>query len=48
MEKELQSKPGSVPITKVGHTFSGFQGSDPFAKAKGAAGVQPTEQTFGK
>lgn len=41
------TKPGSIDITPVGHTFSGRDGSTPLAKTRGGRD-QPTPITFGK
>ena len=46
MPQEIQSKTGNAPIEKVGHTYSGRNGSEPNAKVAGSE--KPTEQTFGK
>lgn len=39
-------KTGNAPIVKVGQTFTGVNGSEPMAVAKGAQANKPTEQTF--
>lgn len=46
MPKPTITHGGKIPITKVGHTFSGQHGSNPNAKVKGRSG-EPTPQTFG-
>lgn len=47
MYDSIKSKTGNAPIEKVGHTYSGMFGSEPYAKKKGSS-TKPTEQTFGK
>lgn len=47
MKQTIESKTGSAPVEKVGHTFSGQFGSEPMAKTKGRSD-KPTPQTFGK
>lgn len=47
MENSIKSKTGNAPIEKVGHTFSGMFGSEPYAKKKGSP-AKPTDQAFGK
>ena len=39
-------KTGNAPIVKVGHSTSGYLGSEPMAQPKGVAAVKPTEQQF--
>lgn len=46
MKQNIESKTGSAPIEKVGHTFSGVFGSEPNAKVRGR-GTTPSPQTFG-
>jgi hypothetical protein len=45
MKQDL-GKTGNAPIVKVGHTNSGYLGSEPMAQPKGVASVKPTEQQF--
>lgn len=45
MKQTIDSKTGSAPIKKVGHTFSGVFGSEPNAKVKGRP-TEPTDITF--
>lgn len=47
MKQSIDSKTGTAPIKKVGHTYSNVFGSEPNAKVKGRS-TEPTEQTFGK
>lgn len=46
MKQNINSKTGSAPIKKVGHTYSGKFGSEPMAKERGRP-AEPTPQTFG-
>ncbi len=44
MDKNINSKTGSAPIVKVGHTYSDRFGSEPNAKERGRG--TPSDQTF--
>ena len=44
---QKMTKPGNVPITRVGHTYSTQHGSDPNAQVRGRPS-QPTPEVFGK
>ncbi len=46
MPQPAISKPGSVTITKIGHTFDNRFGIAPMLQEKGKS--TPTVQTFGK
>ena len=46
MQQSINSKTGSAPIKKVGHTHSNRFGSEPMAKERGRP-AEPTPQTFG-
>lgn len=46
MTQPMPTKPGSVGITKVGHTFDGKFGQNPNAQEKGKTSATPI--TFGK
>lgn len=46
MPQPAISKPGSVQVKKIGHTFDGRFGINPNVQEKGKQ--SPTEQSFGK
>lgn len=45
--KQDIGKTGNAPIVKVGQTYGTVFGIEPNAKARGAVGTAPSEQTFG-
>jgi len=47
MQDSIKSKTGNAEVKKVGHTYSGVQGSEPNAQRRGIPS-EPTPQTFGK